>query len=419
MYFARLDSRDVDPELFVNRSAEVEGLEKALAGYLEAADVRVGRAIRVTGMKGSGKTIFARHVLRELKKKHGASTLFVEVDCRRCPDSRAVFAAIAMNVVKELFNLKRALAPIKDELIATAQVLSTITGFSTVELKVVHEHVTQYKAAAELSGQAAFYTTLKTAFNVSVERSKKHYEGLTGSVQFNEYKLCMLLRDFFGDLREQGLNVVLFVDNIDELHHNYRDPAQREYARQQAEWVLELKQAPIALLACMRTYFSDIARDIGNKMTLPPLPANVLLGILERRIKDETPSTREGFKGVETKNLADKLAHLAPTPLAYLDWFKVLCEQDAFDQPRREKAIERYVRAEYASTPFEVIQRVAHAYPAPDRELDEAALLEACGSSKGDLAAIQDHQVVLPNDFWNPTRFTLDPSLYLLHHGTW
>src|SRR5262249_46473340 len=154
--------------------------------------------------------------------------------------------------------------------------------------------VTQYKAAAELSGQASFYTTLKSTFNISVERSKKQYEGLTGSVQIDEYQLCLLFKDFFSDLREQGFNVVLFVDNLDELHHNYRDPAQREHARQQAEWVLELKQAPIALLACMRTYFSDIARDFGNKLTLPPMPGNVLLGILERRIKDETPSTREG-----------------------------------------------------------------------------------------------------------------------------
>ncbi len=183
--------------------------------------------------------------------------------------------------------------------------------------------------------------------------------------------------------------------------------------------MLELKQAPIALLACMRTYFSDIARDIGNKLTLPPLPANVLLGILERRIKDEPPSTREGFKGAGIKNLADKLAGLAPTPLAYLDWFKVLCEQDAFDAPRREKAIERYVRAEYASTPFPVIQAVARAFASPEQELDRDALKVACGGSDTDVAAIQDHQVVLPNDFWNPTRFTLDPSLYLLHHGTW
>ncbi len=190
MYFAKLTSRDVDPEQFVNRSEEVEGLEKAVGGYLDVTDARLGRAFRVTGAKGSGKTIFARHVLRRLKARHGGNTLFLEVDCRRCPDSRAVFAVIAQKIIEELSSLKRAKAAIKDELFATAQVLSTITGFTSVELKVVHEHVTQYKAAAELSGQASFYTSLKSTFNISVERSKKQYDGLTGSVQFNEYKLC-------------------------------------------------------------------------------------------------------------------------------------------------------------------------------------------------------------------------------------
>lgn len=34
MYFAKLDSRDVDTELFVNRSDDVDWLEKSLSGYL-------------------------------------------------------------------------------------------------------------------------------------------------------------------------------------------------------------------------------------------------------------------------------------------------------------------------------------------------------------------------------------------------
>src|SRR6202012_599556 len=98
------------------------------------------------------------------------------------------------------------------------------------------------------------------------------------------------------------------------------------------------------------------------------------------------PSTRDGFQAAGIKNLADKLAELAPTPLAYLDWFKVLCEQGALDTQRREKGIERYVRAEYASTPFAVIQSVARAFPSPEHELDREALKNACGGSDADLA---------------------------------
>ena len=27
----------------------------------------------------------------------------------------------------------------------------------------------------------------------------------------------------------------------------------------------------------------------------------------------------------------------------------------------------------------------------------------------------KDREVILPNDFWNPLRFTLDPTLHILH----
>lgn len=415
MYFARLDSGDVDPELFIDRSADVEWLERSLDGYLADSDGHAGRAFRVTGAKGSGKTIFAHHVLARVRERHHARTLFIEVDCRRCSDARTVFNVVAQKVVEGLAGLERRGAAIRRELLDTARVLNTITAFSSVELKVIHEHVTQFKAAAELAGQASFYSSLKSTFNISVERSRKQYEGLSGSVQFDEYRLCLLLREFFRDVRDQGLSLVLFIDNLDELHHTYRDPAQREHARRQADWVLELKQAPIALLACMRTYFAEIARDIRNKLTLPTLPANVLLGILERRMREEPASVVEDWERPEVQGLAHWLSPHAPTALAYLEWFKALCEQDAFDAPRRREAIEHYVRAEHAGTPFEVLAAVARAFPAPGREIDKAALLKACQGSEADLTAVQDHQVVLPNDFWNPTRFTLAPTLHLLH----
>ena len=54
-----------------------------------------------------------------------------------------------------------------------------------------------------------------------------------------------------------------------------------------------------------------------------------------------------------------------------------------------------------------------------DEDVEQVGLFVNKRFPWADLAAIQDHQVVLPNDFWNPTRFTLDPSLHLLHAGAW
>jgi hypothetical protein len=415
MYFARLDSSDTDPDLFVDRTSDLGRLSSSVAGYLDVSKARIGRAFRVTGAKGSGKTIFVRNVLKKLRPKYAGSTLFLEVDCRRCPGSREVFGSVAQCSVNELIKLKSAGAAVKPELLATAQLLNAILRFTTVELKEAHEHVIQYKSALGLSAKTALLSNLEANFGISLERNEKQIKQLTGSILLDEYRLCLALRSFFEDVRDQGFNVVVFIDNIDELHHDYKDAAQREKIRHEAQWVLELRQAPIALVACMRTYYADVARDIRNKLALDPLPPNVLLGILERRIKDEPEDVRGFFARGEVQTLAHLLAGSAPTPLAYIEWFKVLAEQDAFDAQRRRKVIEQFVRAEYAGVPFEILEKVARSFPTPQHEVDRAVLLNACGNSESELAAVQDRQVVLPNDFWNPTRFTLDPSLHILH----
>ncbi len=414
MYFSKLDSRDVNPAHFVNRTPEVTWLTKNLEGYLDTGDARLGRAFRVTGTKGSGKTIFVRNVLKDLRQRYAKNTLFVEVDCRRGPGSREVFNKAAQGIVNELLALERAGAKIKPELIKAAQVLSTITRFSDVELKEVQEHLIQYKEAVGLSSRVALLSNLNANFGISLDRKEEQIKKLVGSIRLDEYRICCALREFFTDIRDQKLNVVLFVDNIDELDHDYRDPSRRRQIRQQAEWVLELRQAPVAMIACMRTYFADIARDIGNKLTLESIPDNVLFGILEQRIKVEPQEVQEEFQKNEVNSLAHMLAKAASTPLAYLEWFKFLSEQEAYDKQRRKKAVERFVRAEYAGVAFEVVEQVVRAFQSPERELDHAELMQACRNNEAEAAAVQDLQVVLPNDFWSPSRFSLDPSLHIL-----
>jgi len=415
MYFTKLDSRDTEPEIHVNRDADVTWLTSSLEGYLRAGDARLGRAFRVTGAKGSGKTIFVRSVLENLRRKHSANTIFLEVDCRRCPGSREVFGSIAHCAVMELKSLQRAGAKIEEPLIEAAQLLNVLTRFTDVELKQVHENLIQYKSAAQLGGKVSLLKTIEANFGISLERTEKQIKQLTGSIRLDEYRVCAALRAFLGDLRERGLSVVLFVDNIDELLHDYGDEEQRAKVKQQAGWVLELSQAPVAMIACMRTYFADIARHIGNKRHLDPVAPNVLSGIVERRMKDEPSDVQEQFEKAEVQGLLNMVTRSAPTPLACIEWFKMLCEEDAFDKQRRKKAIEAFVKAEYAGVPLDVLQRVVWAFPSPHDEIDRAALLSACKESESDLSAVQERQVVLPNDFWNPTRFALDPSLHILH----
>lgn len=413
MYFTRLDSRQTDPRLFVNRKDDVDALVSVLEGHLRAEDIGSSFAARVTGEKGSGKTIFIKHVMEKLRVENPLA-LFLYVDCRLSGTSRRVFQRTAEEVVSGLGKLIRAGSPLRPELLAAAQVVNTLASFDDVEQKRVHENLTQYKAAAGLSVDAALLSYLKINLGVSLERSEKQIGQLTGTVRIDERRLAAMFAALFADIRREGIRIVVVVDNLDELQHDYRDPSQREIARQQAQWVLELKTSPVAFIACMRSYFADVARDIGNKWQLDRLPANVLLAILEKRMLDEPEDVQQRFASEEVRSLASMFASAAHTPLAYLDWFSFFCREKAFDKPRRQRALERFVMAEQAGLAFDLLEQMGRCFERYDRELDRGELLNACGNRESEVVAAIDTQAVLPNNFWSVTRYRLDPALHLL-----
>ncbi len=410
--FTRLDSRSTDPRLFINRSHDVDTLAEQLDAHLSVDDPSTSMAIRITGEKGSGKTIFLRHVIQKVQAAY-PTALYVNVDCRMSGTSRRVLQRIADATVAELDRLLKAGTGMRPALVDAARAVSALATFDDVELKKAHEHIIQFKAAAGLSVDAALLGQLKSQLGVSFERSDRQISQLTGSIRIDERKLGSLLNALFHDIRREGINIVLIVDNLDEMRPDYRLPAQRDTAREEAMWVLELRQSPVLMIACMRTYFADVARDIGKKWHLDALPSNVLLAIAERRAKEEPSNVQTWFGSNEVNSLAHMLAGVAPTPLAYLDWLEFFCREKAFDKQRRAKAIQRFVEAEQTGLVFSVLEQLGREMDT-NHELDRDELLRACGGRESEIVAIIDAYAVLPNNLWNPTRYRLDPALFLL-----
>lgn len=355
-------------------------------------------------------------MLDKLKPRH-PTALFLYVDCRLSGTSRKVFQRVAEATVDELERLLAAKTEIRPELVDAAHVVSVLASFDDVELKKVHEHLIQFKAAAGLAADAALLKYLKANLSISLERSERQTAQLTGAVRIDERKLHSALTALFEDIRREGIGVILLIDNLDELHHYYREEAQRQTAREHAMWVMELRKAPVAFLACMRSYFADVARDIGDKIHLEPLPANILLAIVERRCRDEPASVQQLAASPEVKSLMNMLAGVASTPLAYLDWLKFFVKEKAFDPQRRRRVIEKFSKAEFANLAFDVLEQLGRSFEKPERELDRGELLKACGDRESELVAVIDAQAVLPNNFWTPTRYRLDPLLNLLLPG--
>jgi hypothetical protein len=345
----------------MRRQIDVERHRWLLAGleaYLTERAIDRGRSFVVIGAKGSGKTIFARKVIESVRPKFLANTLFVEVDCRRQASSRAVFNVVAQSIVDELQKLSRAGVKIRPALLDAAKMLTAITRFTEVELKVAHEHTMQFKAAAGVSPKLGVLQKLEATFGVSLENVDKRVKTLTGKVTFDEAGLCAAIKELLADIRRENLGVLLFIDNIDELHHDYRDDATRRRVFQEAEWVIELAQAPVSMVACMRSYYSGVARAL-QKRALEPLPANYLKGVLERRIREEGPEVQRWFETPPAQALANEVAKHAPTPLACLQWFQWFAEEDAYAPKEMERTAERLLRAEYANVPIDTLRSIA------------------------------------------------------------
>lgn len=416
MYFQRLDARDTDPALFVDRERDQQWLHAGLEAYLNERAPDRGRSFVVIGAKGSGKTIFARRVIASVRKKFLSNTLFIEVDCRRQASSRAVFNIVAQSIVDELQKLSHAGAKVRPALLDAAKMLTAVTRFTEVELKVAHEHTMQFKAAVSATPKLGVLQKLEATFGLSLENVEKRVKTLTGKVTFDEAGLCAAIKELLADIRHAGFSVLLFVDNVDELHHDYKDDATRRRVFQEAEWVIELAQAPVAMVACMRSYYSGVARAL-QKRALDPLAAPYLKGVLERRVREESDEVRRWFTTAPAQAMANEVSKHAPTPLACLQWFQWFAEEDAYDPDAMERTAERLLRAEYANVPLDTLRRIAQSFKRPTDEIDRAQLLAACGESESELATVQDRQVVLPNDFFNPTRFTLDPTVFVLHRA--
>jgi Cdc6-like AAA superfamily ATPase len=401
LFFDHFDPADVKPKQMIGRAREVHWLRETLARYLQTADAGSGRAVCLTGEKGIGKSILTRTVLDELKTQFAANTLFLVVDCRSVHSRRGVISAIAHEIVRELSSLMRASAQVPDALLATAQLLRALTRLDQVSLRVAHEQTLQYQTATRSKSRKAI-ASLKLNFGLSLELNEKQIKSLMGGVRFDDQGLTDALVALCHDLRALGFGVVLFLDNMDELRHEYRDENSRAVVRHDVEGVLTLKQAPIGLVLNMRSYYTGvIPREISNTRVLRPLAATDLMEILDRRMAHERRAVQEAMR--TARPVAERLAGVAPTPLAFLRWVKFLFEEGMLHHDRLEEGFGFYLETQYANIEQSALQAVVQALPTPTSPIEKSAVLAACGGSQAVFETLQDRQVIMPDDFWHPS----------------
>lgn len=422
------DPSDTETTLLVNRGTEQGWLRQRLERYLRLAEDAsfTGRSLCIIGDKGSGKTILTSSVIAELRRSELAGrALFLSADCRRLRGRREVFGAVAQAAVRELYQLHSlSAADVRySALLANARALSALSQFDDVELKTIHEHLFQFKAALNLKGPRSLLGLLEMDLGVSLERSLKDVKELTGKVRIDEHRLCGLFCAFFKDVRAQGLHVVLHLDNIDELRHEYQEDRVRAEVRKDVDGILALREAPIALVLNMRTYYSGaLPREISNRLVLKPLTQAALREMAEKRMdkhlrglsEAEQAEGRSFLTNEKTRAAQERLGQMAATPLSYLTWFKFLAEAESLQTDGLSTGLGQFLETYYSTVPQETLRKLAAAFTSLGLPIGRDKLLLACDGNEALLTQLLSRQAVLPGDFWHPTDYTLDPELHFL-----
>lgn len=406
MFLSHFNPAHVEPGYLVDRDADVAWLREALDSFLGHADAP-GRAVCVLGEKGVGKSIVTRKVLADLREVHSATTVFITVDCRRHRDQRGVYQAIARELVNELTTRTE----LSNALLDNARLLETLAGFDEGERRILHERIVQHQAALTLKEPAL--VRFLARLDISLRRSEESRASLLGRIRIDPHRLQEAVIESFHDLRAAKLDVVLYLDNIDELDHDaIRDEQSRVRVRGETDGLLGLVHAPIALVLNMRTYFSSmLGREIGLIRQIERLAVADQIALLDKRIARERPDTRKRLAEPAARTCLEAVAKLAPTPLAALTWFHYLCQTDQHGTRDLKQALDGLLRLRYSVISSAQIRKIAELFRT--RELvDRDTLLRACDDNVGTLNQLLMTQAVLPLDWWHPTDFRLDPELY-------
>lgn len=404
-----LDPASTDPAEIVNRDAMLKWLRASIESFLRAPDRSRGRAMALLGDRGIGKSILARKVFQDLREIHGADTLFLVVDCRQCPNERAVYEAIAWEAIQAIgFRSDR---PLLD----TARTLHVIASFDEVERTRLAELTKEYSHTLKLKGPKNLLALL--GVSSEVRSSYKQQETVMGKVKFTAASLRQAVIAFFSDLHEHaGLDVVLLLDNLEEIQHDaILEEDHRTRYRGEIDSLLGLASAPIGLLITARTYFAgSLNRQIDSTKVLHRLSNDEHVALVRKRLDREPPEIRGQFDGDGCGECIDQLAGMASTPLSLLSWFKFLAENELHSgDPRAE--LERWLDDRYGNFDKRHIIAVVAAFAGdPSARVAEAVLLKACRENEAVWKQMVRYQVVLPIDFWDPHTFTLAPELHFL-----
>jgi hypothetical protein len=414
VYFQNLRWAETDPAHLINRDAERAELYRPLEGFITAPpDPRRRLCMAVVGDKGVGKSIVTLSVLQRLREEHSGQVVIVSVDCRRRRGWREVLAGVAEGLRDELYELSQARVPVPAYGFDGASLLRDLAHLDQVKEEQLHEHINTHTSKGRLGGALELRKLFQMELSVELTQVTKSRSAVVGARSLDDERVNRLLIGLLTDLNRDGLRVVVFIDNLDELDHRYTTDAARDQVRHEVEGLLKLSDAPIALVVNARTYFAGaLGREKDATLRLKPLPPAELARVVARRLDFEPPDIQRQMAAADVQAELAWLCEVSGSPLELLFHVNHRAKAGSLLPDARAEGVREELDGCFPSFSRAQMERLVRCFQGEPVQ-DRAAIEGALGRETLVKEAMKQ-QLILPVDFWDPVEFTLDPRLFPL-----
>ncbi len=412
-----LDTRDL-----VNRDSERGRLVEVFSSYFEDARANPSNVLSrrqevVIGGKGVGKSLLGRCVVHQLREKFSGSAIFVEVDCRAVKTVRQFLQHFAQSLLDDIASYetgdpgesRKSVSP----RLEAAQLFNVLVRSTTVKRRQLQSRILGFSALANF-GVGRLVKAVEANLQIGVTAKREIAESLEIEVVVDDAQLFALAQELFADLRAAETQVFLFLDNLDEFRHRYDSKDTRTDTEAILSQVLGLTDGPVASLLCMRAYFhtGSFTRHRPSPISLQRLKVEENRKILQNRVARENEKVREALQTPGALQRLEELAKHATTPLALLHWVSELAISEEGIEGDLDAAKARYQRV-YGGVFQSQLAALFKLFKERglEAELPEEEILAAIGGNEKAFRAFTQKEVLLPVDFWDPSHYTLDPTI--------
>ena len=411
---------DTDPTLLVDREEERGDLLYDIKDCIESGVY--DRRLLISGVRGIGKSIVARWVLKEVKREFANDVVTVMLEGRtlRARTLLERFGARLAQAARECFNPGHDIQPWLSEL----DILATHSQITRGEVESLARSY-GVTAGAEANWLLA---KLKSSFAWEERRSAGQTTSAVATV--TDAALHQAITKTLQRIRDEQRFVVVLFDDLDQTA-SADDPLQaREFVRR----VLDL--APCIGLAHLRTesLSDDVKREIDRNFPITGLSADLMVQMLDRRLAALPRPNADLFKAVESNRThLIKLAEVTENALVFLRWASALLATHGLPLPsdwaspsQLERAANLHTQAVSPALLTKLLSSVDHCALAPERVWCRREDLARGGSSfdpkpalalsEAELAMLIDTaELLLPrNRFESPPHYRVEPVTDLL-----